>query len=143
MLNTQQAAENRLVTKRLVIGHVVMCRGCCCGDIAKGKPEVPVDWLKLEWRQRGLIKNIQLTISGCLGPCDLSNVISISSSDGSVWLGNVRHAWQYQALLEWASNSKAAGILLPLPSGFDELRFDPFRSLEQTLSATATMELKS
>jgi len=124
MLNTSQP---RLNTKRLVIGHVVMCRGCCCGDVIKGKPEVPVEWLKQEWRQKGLLKNIQLTISGCLGPCDLSNVVSISSSTGSVWLGKIRHLGQYAALVDWASQSKAAEKLLPLPREFEELRFDPFR----------------
>lgn len=124
MLNT---SLRRLNTKRLVIGHVVMCRGCCCGDINKGKPEVPVEWLKQEWRQKGLLRNIQLTISGCLGPCDLSNVVSISSPAGSVWLGNIRHFQQYADLVDWALQSKAAEELLPLPREFEELRFDPFR----------------
>jgi cobaltochelatase CobN len=122
--------ERRLVTKRRVIGHVVMCRGCCCGDVNKGKPEIPVDWLKSEWRRRGLMKNIQLTISGCLGPCDLSNVISVSDSSGCTWLGNVRHSSQYSALLDWASECKAAEVLLPLPTEFDGLSFDPFRDPE-------------
>ena len=125
----REAVDQVLTTKRLVIGHVVMCRGCCCGEVSKGKPEVPVEWLKQEWRSRGLLKNVQLTISGCLGPCDLSNVVSISNSAGTVWLGNVRHAWQYEELLDWASRSKAAEALLPLPSGFEQLRFDPFRPI--------------
>jgi hypothetical protein len=68
MLN---AAEPALQTKRQVIGHVVMCSGCCCGKTERGKPEVPVEWLKAQWKARGLLKNIQLSISGCLGPCDL------------------------------------------------------------------------
>lgn len=122
-----ESVDQGLTTKRLVLGHVVMCRGCCCGEVNKGKPEVPVEWLKQEWRSRGLLKNVQLTISGCLGPCDLSNVVSISNSAGTMWLGNVRHSWQYEALLDWASRSKAADALLPLPSEFEQLRFDPFR----------------
>ncbi|SPF38029.1 hypothetical protein SBA4_2120011 [Candidatus Sulfopaludibacter sp. SbA4] len=55
-----------VTTKRLVIGQVSVCIGCCCGQTDRGKPAVPVEWLKTEWRQRGLLKNIQLTISGCL-----------------------------------------------------------------------------
>jgi hypothetical protein len=39
-----------LVTKRLVIGHVTVCQGCCCGNVANGRPPVPLDWLKKEWR---------------------------------------------------------------------------------------------
>src|SRR5579864_7016291 len=65
-----------LTTKRLVLGHVSVCQGCCCGNTANGKPAVPVEWLKKEWRARGLLKRIQLSISGCLGP----PVISLMSS---------------------------------------------------------------
>ena len=70
-----KTSDYPLQTKRMVIGHVLVCHGCCCGDVDRGKPEVPVDWLKQEWRKRGLLKNIQLSICGCLGPCDLANVV--------------------------------------------------------------------
>jgi hypothetical protein len=33
---------------------------------------------------------------------------------------------QYASLVNWASESKSAYTLLPLPEGFDNLRFDPF-----------------
>jgi hypothetical protein len=132
MLNN---SERTLNTKRMVIGHVVKCLGCCCGDVNKGKPEVPVEWLKQEWRRRGLLKNIQLTISGCLGPCDLPNVVSIASSGGYIWLGNIRHFHQYASLVDWASQSKTAETLLPLPPEFEELRFDPFRLRDQAANA--------
>jgi cobaltochelatase CobN len=120
------AAEPALQTKRQVIGHVVMCSGCCCGKVERGKPEVPIEWLKKEWKARGLLKNIQLSISGCLGPCDLPNVVSVSSPTKSVWLGNVNRFEQYEAIVNWASESKAAGTLLPLPAEFEPFRFDPF-----------------
>src|SRR3984893_16566915 len=64
-------STHALATKRLVIGHLTVCQGCCCGNTENGRPPVPVDWLKKEWRARGLLKRVQLTISGCLGPCDL------------------------------------------------------------------------
>jgi hypothetical protein len=32
-----------LATKRLVIGQVIVCSGCCCGAVSRGKPEVPID----------------------------------------------------------------------------------------------------
>lgn len=119
--------ENTLRTKRLVIGQVVVCSGCCCGAVDRGKPEVPVDWLKQEWRIRGLLKNVQLTISNCLGPCDLPNVVKISAAGHETWLGRVEHLNQYEALVEWASKSMAAGSCLPLPRDFHRLRFNPFR----------------
>jgi hypothetical protein len=79
-----QTDKFSLVTKRLVIG----------------------DWLKSEWRARGLLKGVQLTISGCLGPCDLPNVVTISDESGTQWLGDITEFAQYQAIVDWASRYK-------------------------------------
>ena len=116
-----------LHTKRQVIGQVLMCCGCCCGDVERGKPEVPVEWLKSEWRKRGLVKDIDLSFSGCLGPCDLTNVVSVSDATGSVWLGQIGDRVQYLGLLDWATQSKDAGKLLPLPTDLEACRFNRFR----------------
>lgn len=74
-----------LTTKRIVIGHLTVCQGCCCGNTENGRPPVPVEWLKKEWRARGLLKRVQLSISGCLGPCDVPNVVTISNGTGTLW----------------------------------------------------------
>jgi cobaltochelatase CobN len=116
-----------LTTKRLVIGHVNVCQGCCCGNTANGRPPVPVDWLKKEWRARGLLKRVQLTISGCLGPCDLPNVVTISNQSGTQWLGEITEFAQYQAIVDWACRSRDAGELLPLPKEFRQHTLHPFR----------------
>ncbi len=118
---------NPIQTKRVRVAYVSLCRGCCCGSVEKGHPEVPVEWMKEQWKKHGLKKNIQLTISGCLGPCDLSNVVSISSSEQTLWLGRLREFADYSALLQWALDSAEAGRALPLPRELNELRFDPFR----------------
>jgi len=68
-----------LETKRLVIGQMIVCHGCCCGATQKDRPEVPVEWLKDDWRKRGLLKRFQLTVSGCVGPCDVPNVVVVNS----------------------------------------------------------------
>ncbi len=115
-------------TKRVVLAQVSVCLGCCCGAVESGKPAVPVDWIKKEWKERGLKKSIQLTISGCLGPCDLPNVVSISSQDETVWLGTLSKLEDYAVLLEWASANARAGRLLPLTGGLTEFRFNPFRN---------------
>jgi cobaltochelatase CobN len=114
-------------TKRVVLAQVSVCLGCCCGAVAKGKPAVPVDWMKKEWKERGLKKSIQLTISGCLGPCDLPNVVSISSKEEMVWLGTLCRFQDYAVLVEWASAGGRTGRLLPLPDELTEFRFSPFR----------------
>jgi hypothetical protein len=116
-----------LETKRLVIGQMIVCQGCCCGAVGKGRPEVPVDWLKAEWRKRGLLKRFQLSISGCVGPCDVPNVVQVNSDTGSQWLGNITQLDQYSTLLEWAALSTEAGHLLDLPREFKDHRLRPWR----------------
>jgi cobaltochelatase CobN len=127
-------------TKRVLVAQVALCRGCCCGAVEKGHPKVPVEWMKDEWKKRGLRTSIQLTISGCLGPCDLSNVASISSAKQTVWLGRLCDFANYAALLEWGLASREAGRALPLPSELSELRFDPFRRAD-SVPVVATAEV--
>jgi hypothetical protein len=116
----------QLQTKRIKLADVLVCAGCCCGHPEKGHPEVPVAWLKEEWRRRGLLKSIQLTIAGCIGPCDVPNVLCITTGRGSTWIGNIDRHDHYQALLTWAVQSKAAGALAPLPGEFRDKLFSPF-----------------
>lgn len=113
-------------TKRLVLGHVSVWQGCCCGNTANGRPPVPADWLKKEWRARGLLKRIHLSISGCLGPCDVPNVVTISNECGTLWLGQITEFNQYRSLLEWAIGSRDAGELLPLPQEFRRHTLHPY-----------------
>jgi hypothetical protein len=119
-----------LTTKRIVIGHLTVCQGCCCGNTENGRPPVPVEWLKKEWRARGLLKRVQLSISGCLGPCDVPNVVTISNETGTLWLGQISEFQQYQALVDWASRCKDAGKLVQLPKEFRRHTLHPFRNPE-------------
>jgi cobaltochelatase CobN len=116
-----------LETKRRVIGQLIVCQGCCCGATQKDRPPVPVEWLKAEWRKRGLLKRVQLSVSGCVGPCDLPNVVVVSSQSGSQWLGNITEFDQYRSLVDWAARSMEAGQLLDLPREFNEHMIQPWR----------------
>jgi hypothetical protein len=118
-----------LRTERLVIGHVSICSGCCCGNTAKGKPEVPVEWLKKEWRARGLLRQVHLSISGCLGPCDVANVVTIANERGTLWLGKITEHGLYQSILDWALASRHANAMLALPRELEPyvLQQQPFR----------------
>lgn len=104
-----------LRTKRIVIAQVFVCQGCCCGQVERGLPAVPAEWLKQEWRKRGLLKRVQLTISGCLGPCDVPNVVSIVTNEKTTWLGDISRRDQYQSLVDWASRTKDRGRAVELP----------------------------
>ena len=107
-----------LTTKRRVIAQVFVCQGCCCGQVEHGLPAVPAEWLKQEWRRRGLLKRLQLTISGCLGPCDVPNVVAIVTQEKTVWLGNISTQAEYQLLLDWATRSKNQGRAVDIPKEF-------------------------
>jgi len=89
-------------------------------------PEVPVEWLKSEWRKRGLLKQVQLTISGCVGPCDVPNVVVVTSSSGTEWVGNIDRFEEYRSLVEWAVRCKDAGEMQDLPKEFRARRINPF-----------------
>ena len=91
---------------------------------------MPVDWLKDEWKKRRLKGGVQLTISGCLGPCDLS-MVSVLTATGTLWLGAIREFRSYISLLDWASSMREAGCALPLPRELIELRFNPFQRAGQ------------
>jgi cobaltochelatase CobN len=80
------------------------------------------------------LKRIQLSISGCLGPCDVPNVVAISNENGTRWLGQITEFSQYRTLLEWAIASKDAGELLPLPDEFREHALHPFRNPDSGVS---------
>jgi cobaltochelatase CobN len=116
-----------LDTKRRVIGQMTVCQGCCCGATDKDRPEVPIVWLKDEWRKRGLLKRVQLSISGCVGPCDFPNVVVVNSDSGSQWLGNITEFNQYRSLVDWATRSMEAGRLLDLPREFKDHILQPWR----------------
>lgn len=121
-------SDQSISTKRQVLGQVIICSGCCCGRTDKGKPAIPEEWLKNNWKQAGLLRTIQLTISGCLGPCDLTNVISILTPQKQIWLGGITSQNQYEALLKWALLSSDAGYLLELPEILDGRRFERYKT---------------
>jgi hypothetical protein len=119
-------AERR--TKRKSFMQVMVCIGCCCGRVDRGKPEVPVDWLKAQWKAARLNPYVQLTISGCLGPCDLPNVVAILSPTGQQWLGQLNCPEHFEALVQWGRACGAAGSMVPLPAVLDQLTFRRFEA---------------
>jgi cobaltochelatase CobN len=117
-----------LTTRRQALGQVVLCRGCCCGRTERGFPEVPLGRLQSIWKAEKLNRTIQLTVSGCLGPCDLANVAVLWTERGAEWFGNLAGDAAYDALVAWARACHAAGQALPAPpelAGYHFKRFVP------------------
>ena len=112
--------------RRRILGQIVLCEGCCCGRTDRGFKPVPRDWIKQQWKDEKLNKSVQLTISGCVGPCDLANVVCVVSANGVQWFGGLQEQRQYGLFLDWARASRDAGVLLELPAELNRHRFERF-----------------
>src|SRR5215475_1212909 len=77
---------------RLQDGHVYLCAtGCCCGHTEKGLPAVPLNAFRKQWKARGIRRRFELTVSGCLGPCEMANVALVRFAGESVWLRSINN----------------------------------------------------
>lgn len=111
-------------TRKKPLAHLLFCQGCCCGRTDRGKPDLPVEALKAAWAAGKLNRTVQLTISGCLGPCDLTNVTLLLTPDEQVWLGGLEGEGVYEAFVRWAQDCHAAGERRPLPAVLEAHRFE-------------------
>jgi cobaltochelatase CobN len=114
----------RLRTRRKALAQITLCQGCCCGQTGRGLPAVPLDWLKPLWKSEKLNKIVQLTVSGCLGPCDLPNVCCITTPAEQAWYGRLTTQEDYAVLLDWARHCRDQNQTLPFPAELDHLRFE-------------------
>jgi cobaltochelatase CobN len=103
-----------LVAKR---AHLMVCaKGCCCGRTENGHPAVPIDFYKQEYKARKLRKLVQLTMSGCLGPCPLANVALLFFDGRPVWFQSVNGEPEIRAIFDYIQRMLAADQYLPPPS---------------------------
>jgi cobaltochelatase CobN len=118
----------RLRTRRKALAQLVLCQGCCCGQTGRGLPAVPLDYLKPIWKAEKLNKFVQLTVSGCLGPCDLPNVVCLVTPTEQVWYGRLTSREDYAVLVGWARQCRDQNQLLPPPTELEHLRFERWPS---------------
>ena len=104
--------------------NVIVCNGCCCGNLEKGYDEVPVEFLEQAWVENKLGQEAQLTISGCLGPCSMRNVVLLKSEDRLTWLGGLSGEEDYESLVNWACEYSRSEIEAVLPEGLQKLEFE-------------------
>ena len=124
------------VTKNRRQAQVVLCVGCCCGRVDRGKPEVPVDMLKAAWKEHGLRRIVQLPVSGCLGPCDLHNVVLLMTEHGQTWLGGLERTADFEPLIDWARAVVEHGPQAPLPESLARYRFERWNADATELTST-------
>ena len=104
----------------------MFCVGCCCVRTDRGLPEVPVDRIKAAWKAGKLNRVVQLTISGCLGPCELPNVAAVLTAGGCEWYGLLAGDAHYDAIIAWARECADRGEPLPFPASLDAHRLRRF-----------------
>src|SRR5262245_5717734 len=108
---------------RIQDGHLFVCQGCCCGRTEKGFPALPIDEFKQQWKARGIRRRFHLTISGCLGPCPLANVVLILFRGRSLWLHSINNAEDVSSIYGYVEQMLQAEKYLDPPP---ELEFRSF-----------------
>ena len=65
--------------------------------------------------RRGIRRRFHLTISGCLGPCPLANVVLIQFHGQSVWLHSINSPEDVTLIYTWVEQMLAAESYLDPP----------------------------
>ena len=113
--------------------NVVVCSGCCCGNLEKGHDEVPVDALIEAWEKNSLGDSVELTISGCLGPCTMRNVVLLETDQSQIWLGGLSSDSHYDAVVEWACDFSQRGNSCEMPEVLTSQIFTPKKSVKRRI----------
>lgn len=111
---------------RVVEGHVFVCEGCCCGNVEKGVPKVPLEAFKGQWKARGIRRRVHLTIAGCLGPCAVANVVLLVLYGRTVWLHSIDSPEQVTEIYDYVERTLAAEEYVPLEGWLAHHEFDRY-----------------
>lgn len=107
------AGGNRLKKVRVQDGQLFVCYGCCCGRVEKGFPPLALEELKKQWKDRGIRKRFHLTVSGCLGPCTVANVVLLQFQGKSVWLHSINSEEDVRLIYDYVEQMLQADCYLP------------------------------
>lgn len=120
-------------------GQFFVCTtGCCCGHTERGHKAVPDSLYHDEWVRRRIRHRIHLTMSGCLGPCALSNVALLLFEGRQIWFHSINDEQVVLAIYDYIQEMVNAGKYLPAPSRLQPHVFDVFDwPLPQTASMVA------
>lgn len=118
--------------------HLSYCySGCCCGDVERGYAPVPVDTFKQEWLRRRLRRIVHLTKGGCLGPCELANVVSLVFDGRAVWFHSVNSPDVVRMIFDYVDAMVLADRFCPPPAALAAHTFN-FYDWEQRAPAQPT-----
>ena len=121
-----ERADEHVKTSRVIEGQLFVCQGCCCGNTERGMPALPLDDFKKQWKARGIRLRVHLTVTGCLGPCVLANVVLILFAGESVWLHSINTEEHVTAIYDYMEAMLAAERYLPLEGLLATCQFNRF-----------------
>ncbi len=111
---------------RIQDGHLFICNGCCCGRTDKGFPELSLEEFKSQWKKRGIRRRFHLTISGCLGPCPLANVVLLQFRGHSMWFHSINHPDDVTLIYDYVECMLLAEAVLDPPNGLASRLFERY-----------------
>lgn len=111
---------------RIQDGHLFVCNGCCCGRTEKGFPALALEEFKRQWKRRGIRRRFHLTVSGCLGPCPLANVVMLQFHGRSVWFHSINHAEDAAMIYDYVEGMLLAGSFVEPPEGLAARVFERY-----------------
>lgn len=111
---------------RIQDGHLFVCNGCCCGRTDKGFPALPLEEFKQQWKKRGIRRRFHLTISGCLGPCPLANVVLLQFRGQCMWLHSINHAQDVDLIYDYVERMLREENTVDLPAKLASRRFERY-----------------
>ena len=113
---------------RIQDGHLFVCNGCCCGRTDKGFPPLALDEFKRQWKSRGIRRRFHLTISGCLGPCPLANVVMMQIHGRTLWFHSINRVEDVPLIYGYVEQMLLEGIFLDPPPELEARRFQRYLS---------------
>jgi nitrile hydratase accessory protein len=111
---------------RIQDGHLFICNGCCCGRTEKGFPALPLDEFKSQWKSRGIRRRFHLTISGCLGPCPLANVVLLQFHGRSLWFHSINQSEDVNLIYDYVERMLLSETALDPPEALGSRLFDRY-----------------
>jgi cobaltochelatase CobN len=125
-LHTVTRADGVPKQIRIQEGHLFVCHGCCCGQTQKGFPASPVEEFKRQWKSRGIRRRFHLTISGCLGPCTLANVVMMQFQGHSVWFHSIDHPEDVASIYDYVESMLQEQCYLDPPASLASRHFQRY-----------------
>lgn len=125
-LHTVTRADGVAKPIRIQDGQLFVCNGCCCGRTDKGFPPLPLEDFKQQWKRRGIRRRLHLTVSGCLGPCPLANVILLQIRGQSLWFHSINQPDDVGLIYDYVEAMLVGETVLDPPAGLAERRFERY-----------------